>query len=458
MRVDIAGLRGSVFAAIGLAHLSGCGGLVVFVDDGSDGSGGGGEPTPTSTGPSATTSATTGSGTPSACEDPAVLVSSDGVATGFVRCADGSIDRAARGGPCDAIGPSVCRTDADCGTPNLVCVCGGMLPNLPGSVCAPRSCDTDADCPLGECGVGTYQDGCARQTFLACRTSDDACRTDADCTRAGTPGECAPLSATSSFACQVPNCDIGRPLVVDGRVRTARSEVRTDWASDYRHLTSSVDPSMHAAIASRYAEIAALEHASVASFARFVLQLLAAGAPAELLAEAQRAGLDEIRHAELAYGVATAFAGVPTGPGPLPEATAAIVTDRRAMIEALVTEACVGETLGAAEARLSADSVEDPALRRALDGVADDEQRHAELGWRALAWLLRADPTLVPAARAAFEREARPERFAVVEGQASAPGSGLPSPNAIAATRRAVLEHVVGPCAQALLGARGENG
>ena len=43
--------------------------------------------------------------------------------------------------------------------------------------------------------------------------------------------------------------------------------------------------STRARLAREWAHIGALEHASVASFARFTLQLMALGAPADLLAE-----------------------------------------------------------------------------------------------------------------------------------------------------------------------------
>ena len=49
------------------------------------------------------------------------------------------------------------------------------------------------------------------------------------------------------------------------------------------------------------------EHASVASFARHTLDLLAAAAPAVLVSEAQQAATDEINHAQLCFGVANSL-------------------------------------------------------------------------------------------------------------------------------------------------------
>src|SRR5262249_9378447 len=127
-------------------------------------------------------------------------------------------------------------------------------------------------------------------------------------------------------------------------------------------------------------------------FARFTLELLALGAPAHLVADAQRAGLDEVEHARLAYAMASAYAGRPLGPGPLDLGPLTIRADRRELLPALILEGCVGETLGVAEALTLAlalaDEASDPALQRLHARIAADEQRHAELAWRSLAWLL----------------------------------------------------------------------
>ena len=58
------------------------------------------------------------------------------------------------------------------------------------------------------------------------------------------------------------------------------------------------------------------EQASVASFARFSLDLLSVGAPADLVDDAHDAAKDEIQHAKLAFGLASFYLGEtvqPTG-------------------------------------------------------------------------------------------------------------------------------------------------
>jgi hypothetical protein len=135
---------------------------------------------------------------------------------------------------------------------------------------------------------------------------------------------------------------------------------------------------------------------------------------------------------------------------PSPEGEPA--ADREAIVAAIVEEACVAETLAAIEAQHAAGQATDPAVAETLRTIADDELRHAILGWRALAWALRdASPTMRVAAQAAFERAK-----AMAEAEAlRAPTEGDPtqlrahgvlaSADRLALTRQA-LRQVVEPC------------
>ncbi|KYF98701.1 hypothetical protein BE20_34065 [Sorangium cellulosum] len=164
--------------------------------------------------------------------------------------------------------------------------------------------------------------------------------------------------------------------------------------------------------------------------------------------------MDEVAHARAAYTLASAYAGAALGPGPLDVTGVAPATSAAAIVAALVEEACVGETVGAAEARALAGLVRDPALAGTYERIAEDEGRHAELGWRALAWLLRgAGDDLRAVATSAFERavagmSADPD----VAPGAVAPEHGLLSREMMGALRRQALAEVVEPCRRALLG------
>ncbi|MFO0760805.1 MAG: ferritin-like domain-containing protein [Byssovorax sp.] len=435
------------------------------------------------------------------CVDPMPALDPLGNDTGFVRCADGTVHRAAitgcdptAGAPlCDGNEQAIhCATDADCaehphgrcahipgfaegGGPHTICgctypcledadcnvgeacVCAGVVLSAlhPWSACAPATCTTDADCPSGECGAVFFDTGCGfGAPVLACRSAADGCRTKAQCLP-DVPLCVVDPSAGNTWQCVAgPPCGIGRPLLVEGRARTAKAEARTDWSvSDAGVFFDGASDRERAALARHWKEIAALEHASVASFARFTLHLLALGAPASLVAEAQRAGLDEIEHARLAFALAGACAGAPLGPAPLDLSGFSLSADRREVLGALIAEACVGETVAVAEAQALAGRVADPALARLHARIAADEQRHAELGWRALAWMLAgADGATLAFAAACFEEamasaSQRPDPPPLV-----APALGLLSATEIAAIRREALREVVAPCARALLG------
>ena len=339
-----------------------------------------------------------------------------------------------------------CATDADCGA-GQACVPGGLVDkDFDHATCEPAECRTDADCASGECGLSSYNDGCSFVTTLTCRDADDACRVDADCDR----GSCVGEPSAGTYACETVDCAIGRPLLVEGRARVAADAGRADWAADLSPDLAQLDEGARLALGAWWMEVAALEHASVGSFARFTLQLLALGAPPELLADVARASADEVRHARLAYGLASAYLGAPVGPGPLSLSAVAIETDLRAVVIGLIEEAAVGETLGAAEARAAAEGVAEPALRDALSRVAEDEERHAALAWRALRWMLEQDPTLRSVAADTFEAMAARVREGAGPVTPDAPSRGVLSPRVRRQVHLAALEQVVLPCAALL--------
>lgn len=135
-----------------------------------------------------------------------------------------------------------------------------------------------------------------------------------------------------------------------------------------------------------------MEHASVAAFARFALELLSLGAPAALLRDTNRALGDEIEHAELCFGLSSAYAGKSVGADVLPLDGTLEGRSRFEIIRTAFLEACVGETLAAVEARFAREEARDPEVCRVLQRIAEDEARHAELGWRFVKWALETSP------------------------------------------------------------------
>lgn len=178
----------------------------------------------------------------------------------------------------------------------------------------------------------------------------------------------------------------GRPLIDEGRALVAEP-VEGVWA-DGRGCERQPSPVCRAELTSAWLRDAVDEHASVAAFSRVVLELMAVGAPAHLLAATTDAARDEIGHAARCFEIASAIAGRPLGPGPLPVAPVRAANLQQVAVDAFV-EGCVGETTAALVAERSAALATDPLIKEALGRTADDETRHAALAWRTLAWAMQ---------------------------------------------------------------------
>jgi hypothetical protein len=243
---------------------------------------------------------------------------------------------------------------------------------------------------------------------------------------------------------------IGRPFEVAGQWRAAAAASVAGWSTPA--AAGDVPEALRGRLAAYWTELGRAEHASVASFSRFNLELLALGAPAELLAASTRALGDEIRHAQLAWGLAAAWHGHPVGPGPL-DPTGALdrSTDPAAVLVAAIVEGCVGETVSAAQARAAADGARDPALRATLTVIADDEARHAELSWAFVRWMLDRYPELRPLAARTFAGWSvgpKPDPDADADALLA---FGMMTPALNHRVARDVARVVVAPCAAALL-------
>ena len=475
-------LRLSILAALGI--LAGCDSTVT--ESGGGGSGGSGSGADGGNGGNGGNG-----GGPAACVDPQPIVI-DGVDSGYVKCADGAIDRLeeiACGEPSPAgaacVGDELnlqcttdadcsaqpygrclhyndefkgggtycgcaygCESDADCGD-GRICLCGGVTAEFASSRCVDANCTTGEDCEPEACGLAVYNDGCGAYPTLTCRSDADGCHGNLDCP---TSYNCSPGSTDPAvvYVCKDENCAIGRPMTIEGRSHVAPTAAREDWSQLLGGLPLS-DPRLNAALADRWTTIAALEHASVGSFARFTMQLLALGAPADLLADTQRAAADEVEHAMLAYGLASRFAGRAIGPGPIEGVGAAVPTTESEIVRALIADACIGETLGVAEAMATADLCTDQGIRRVLERVTADEQRHAELAWRTLGWMLKRNPALVTEVQGAIDSVKNlfePGVDTVVDRE-----RGLLSSREIVAIRRRAFDEVVRPCMRALINA-----
>jgi hypothetical protein len=256
-------------------------------------------------------------------------------------------------------------------------------------------------------------------------------------------------------ACSNVNCSVGRPFLVAGEARVAGAASRADWSASQSPRLDGLGVGEKAELAARWTEIALMEHASIAAFARFTLELLSLGAPAELVDHAQRAIADEVNHARDAFALASSFAGRAIGPGPLEVRDALSATSMVDVVRAAVLEGCIGETVAAVEAAEALALAEDEAVRSVLQRVAADEATHAELAFRFVKWaILHAEPAfvgeladevtkIVDGARSSCPEMVNPSRYVLSS-------HGVLSADARAAIRRHVIDEVVVPCIRAI--------
>jgi hypothetical protein len=457
MRVSADGFAWRLLAALALVPIAGCGGSSGGGGGGGGGSGGGSAGPAACEGPQASGNLVSCSGgwdhraAASACALPppsteactigegSCTTDADCVARPNGRCGEGE----AGGLPyCECT--YSCATDAECGV-NEICVCGSGTGR-----CVAATCKTDADCGQGLlCASIVDGEGECGHTVYHCQSAADTCMTDADCE--ATSNTCVYASDHRECGSQEP-CGIGRPFLVDGRERLSPLAARADWlARDLHPRTGDLDLATREALSARWAAMGSMEHASVAAFARFVLQLLSLGAPAELVRDAQTAMADETRHAELCFAIASAYGGAPVGPGPLDMDRALAASDARSILVTAIHEGCVGETVAALEAAEMAARADDPVVRELLHGIAEDESRHAELAYRFVRWVVGARPELGPIARAAFAGALATRSLAPRGSDAVALSShGFAGDGLRHEIRSLALDRVVRPCSEAL--------
>ncbi len=172
-----------------------------------------------------------------------------------------------------------------------------------------------------------------------------------------------------------------------------------------------VEPARGAAVGAWLADASHLEAASVDAFALLADDLRAHGAPASLVARAQRAEADEVRHARITAKLARRF-GALEGEWAAPvRRHASEARTLEAIAHENAVEGCVKETFAAVLAMWQAEHARDEAVRAAMSVIAEDEARHAALAWSVLAW---ARAKLGPSARDRVEAALRSELATLV--------------------------------------------
>lgn len=229
---------------------------------------------------------------------------------------------------------------------------------------------------------------------------------------------------------------LGRPLVDDlGVMHVAEAIAGEGWTA------TSATRIRDDARARRWVRAGLVEHASVASFARFGLSLMALGAPSELIEGAHRAALEEIEHARLSFELAVRWGHHAVAPGPL-DVLGAPSSSLRDLVRETLMLGCVNEAIAAAIAAEAATVTSDEAERRALELIARDEASHAALAYRTIAWARSVDDALVQS-----EVDAA---LASVESLASLVEDVVLDAETCRAVTASVLAHAIEPCLLAL--------
>lgn len=205
--------------------------------------------------------------------------------------------------------------------------------------------------------------------------------------------------------------NVGR-LLVDGDALCV-AEVLSEPHQELAPELTAMPEALRSYLAQAWLRDALMEHASVASFARATLELMRLGAPAPLVAAAQQGGLDEVRHAQACFALASTYGGRPVSPGAMP-----LIPIRDLSLEELAVttllEGGVGETIAILCATRALDGCQVPAVTAALTEILEDETEHAALAWATVAWALHEGGEPVRAALETAAREAYAEQGAKV--------------------------------------------
>jgi hypothetical protein len=130
---------------------------------------------------------------------------------------------------------------------------------------------------------------------------------------------------------------------------------------------------------------------------------------------------------------------------------------RNDLVEVAVStfvEGCIGETLSAALAHEQAAGATDPEVRAALELIAADEARHAELAWRTVAWAIRQGAHVRDAIARILPDANHHAPEVIAPPDAALKGYGRPSFAGMREVQRRALLDVVLPCAQTLVSMR----
>ena len=172
----------------------------------------------------------------------------------------------------------------------------------------------------------------------------------------------------------------GTPLEAEHHRLMRRRSVPIPWA---RSTASQLTDAERARLAGTWMRRSEAEYLAVSTFSVLAIDLVAAMAPADVLSLCLRAGIDEVRHAEMCLRMAQIYSGEQRLPTP---AMSSLPDDpqRPKLHQALANTmlvSCVSETYATTVLAETRDLTVDPVAQAVLTSIYSDEVMHARLGW-----------------------------------------------------------------------------
>ena len=129
------------------------------------------------------------------------------------------------------------------------------------------------------------------------------------------------------------------------------------------------------------------EHASIATFSKFNLELMSIGSPLWLIQLATNAITDEIRHTQIAFDIANTMNHndeLCNTPNKFPSHKINIDGDWNKIALDTAIGGCIGETISALTMEVGFNNIIDEYIY----SIAKDEIRHSALAWTAIKWMI----------------------------------------------------------------------
>lgn len=259
-----------------------------------------------------------------------------------------------------------------------------------------------------------------------CDTWDECC--SENCKR----GKCYQEPMKPHYYCDK-NGELRKAHIVAGR------PFRVDGESISAPLVCSAEADKRIKI---WRESAQGEHASVASFADLSLKLFSLGAPLDLLQKAANSQLQEVHHAKLMVDLIKKANNddsvLEFGAVDLHKSSTSPfdTTYEKVMLESL-DDGCMNEGIAANLAAEVAKVSNETHVKNAYEIIARDEQKHGELAWDIVEWVLSVKPELADTAKAAYAKSVSAIKKS---GVSSFPGAQMISPEASARALSKTLE------------------